>query len=83
MVCKPGENLAGHWADYGSKCFLVWGRKDRADKLSAAKMWASDKFGIVEWARDPFGSYGEAAYVKEHVKFLLGLLPRTEAPDGD
>ena len=38
-----------HWTDYGSKAFSG----NRAESFPLAKAWASERYGIKEWA--PFG----------------------------
>lgn len=45
------------WYDNGNKTFNVWGRADKEEKRLSAIEWASDKFGITEWEKSPFGSY--------------------------
>ena len=72
MVTKRGKNLSDWWGDYGSKSFIINGRQDAQRALAEAQKWASDKFGVKEWARDPFGSYGEKAYIEKRLKELLG-----------
>ena len=67
-VCKRGLNLGQAWYDNGRRSFSAFGNRKQA--LAEAQEWAGKKFGILEWARDPFGSYGEAAYVKARVKEL-------------
>lgn len=53
----------GDWYRYGNKAFSAYGRADRAPKLAAAQAWAGERYGIQEWKRTPFGSYGDAAFV--------------------
>lgn len=45
---------SGHWGDYGSKSFCGTLRSDALDK---AKAWATEKYGIATWERDPFGGW--------------------------
>lgn len=40
-----------HWMDYGRKFF----GGPRAQSMPAAEAWASEKYGIAEWAPCPFG----------------------------
>jgi hypothetical protein len=65
-VHKRGLNLGQAWYDYGARTFS--GRKKEA--LSEAQAWATDRFGIKVWVRDPFGSYGEAEFIKKRIKEL-------------
>jgi hypothetical protein len=69
-VRKPGTSLSDAWYDNGCKSFGGSGRKGAAAGLEEAKKWASKEFGIKEWARDPYGSWGEAGYVKRRIKEL-------------
>ena len=68
-VCKLGINLGEAWYDYGSRTFSAWGNRKKA--LGEAQAWASEKFGVKVWARDPFGSYGEAEFIKKRIKEIL------------
>lgn len=60
------------WMDNGSKAFQLY-RYDgtHAERkiacLEEAKTWASERYGITEWARTPFGSWMDAAFVKERM----------------
>lgn len=57
-----------HWTDNGCKAFS--GRM-RSPALDEAKKWASERFGIAEWVRDPFGGWQDAK-VLARAKELLG-----------
>jgi len=67
-VFKIGTSLSETWYDYGAKTFLKWGDKKKA--FAEAQAYATEKFGIKEFARDPFGGYGDAEYVKARLKEL-------------
>ena len=41
----------------GSKCFVDHGRRDKEEKRLEAIAWATERYGIQEWERSPFGSY--------------------------
>lgn len=41
----------------------VMGRKDMASEFETAKQWAGESYCITEWARTPFGSWMDAAFV--------------------
>ena len=73
-VIKRGVNMGRAWYDDGCRTFRGFGMPGegtrRARALLEAQAWASEKFGIKEWARDPFGSYGEAEFVKRRIKEL-------------
>jgi hypothetical protein len=70
-VVRQGESLSEAWYDQGAKTFLKWGDKKKA--LADAQAWASEKFGIKEWTRDPFGSWGDAEYVKKRTVEILAM----------
>ncbi len=46
-----------HWRNYGLKTFNVFRREYKQSQLEAALAWASERYGIPEWERTPFGSY--------------------------
>ena len=56
-VCRPGDKLSDVWYDHGSKTFTVSGRADKPIVLREAMRWASKRYNIHDWARDPFGNY--------------------------
>jgi hypothetical protein len=68
-VFRPGypTDPKAHWMDYGNKYFHGG---FRGEALVQAQAWAGKRYGIKEWARDPFGGYGDAAFVKARVKTL-------------
>jgi len=49
-----------HWADYGSKTFIVWGRDTKEETIEEAKLWANEKFGPRVWVRNPYGDWLDA-----------------------
>lgn len=77
MITKRGLKLGDHWTDYDSKCILVF-EKDRKETFAEAAAWASEKFGIKEWTRDPFGSYGPAEFVQRRLKEILSVPEGTD-----
>jgi hypothetical protein len=62
------------WYEYGDKAFNVWGGRARAEVLAEAQAWAGAKYGIKEWARTPFGSYMDAAFVTRRMAELKALI---------
>jgi len=72
-VNKHGEKLSEAWYEHGSKCFSYYGKDSKPKALADAISWASERFGIKEWARDPFGSWGEAAFVRKRTAEILAL----------
>lgn len=64
----------GHWRDYGRKTFSAYRREDKAPALERAQAWCAERYGITEWARSPFGGYGDAEFVKARLKELKGRL---------
>lgn len=71
-VVKRGENLGCHHLDMGSKTFAYRGRDGVKKAFLDAQLWASEKFGVKEWVRDPFGSYGDKEYIERRLIELLG-----------
>jgi hypothetical protein len=50
--------------DHGCKRFTC-GTRDKEAGLAEAKAWATEKYGITEWIRDPFGAWqDESVYRK-------------------
>lgn len=41
------------WYDYGCKAFVG----KRAESMPQALAWATDQYGVSEWAPSPFGGY--------------------------
>ena len=71
-VVKEGMNLGRHWTDNNTKTFPYRSRESEKRALADAQKWARTKFGIEEWARDPFGCYGPKQYVEHRLTELLG-----------
>ena len=77
---KRGEDLNdGHGAGYehDARWFVhTGGGTGPLGKaaLAKAQAWASERFGIDSWAKDPFGGYGPADYIAEHLAFLQPLV---------
>lgn len=75
-VYKQGENLATHWMDSGARVFTIHGQpgtrltERRWAAHSEAVRWASERFGISDWMKDPYGGWGEAAFVKARIRDL-------------
>lgn len=76
VVARPGFKAYAEapWYDYGCKTFLVSGSgshtENKARKLEEAKQWASEKYGIKEWAKTPFGTWMDANFVKTRLAEL-------------
>lgn len=64
---------SAHWSDNGKKTFTVHRREEKAEQLAAALAWASECYGIVEWAKTPFGAYAPKPFVKARLKQLREL----------
>lgn len=76
-VCRPGfkTDAEAHWRDYGNKTFTLYRHQGthaqrRAASLADAQAWAAERYGITEWAKDPYGSFGEAGFVKARIAEL-------------
>lgn len=79
-------NPDGHWRDYGLKTFNLLGHRGtlkerRAAALAEAQAWASAKYGVQEWKRDPWGGWGEAAKVDARVAQIKAAIKAQ--PDDD
>ena len=68
-VFRPGFQTApgGFWGNYGNKHFLGG---FRGEALLEAQEWAGKRYGVTEWARDPYGSYGDARFIKARIAAL-------------
>lgn len=69
----------GHWRDNGRKTFNVYEREAKKPRLEEALAWASERFGVTEWKRDPFGAYMPAEFVDARLHQLKDWM--TENPD--
>lgn len=53
----------GPWYNYGAKTFIVGSHRNETHAQSkerqrqAAIAWATERYGITEWERDPFGDF--------------------------
>lgn len=76
-VHRPGFKTEpdGFWGNYGNKYFHGG---FRGDALVAAQKWAGERYKIEEWARDPFGSYGDAAFVKARIAALKAEIKKRQ-----
>jgi hypothetical protein len=72
QIHKRGVSFSSAWYDYGAKTFSYGGIGSNREALAAAKNWAEQKFGFVEWKRDPFGSYGREEVRRETVEGVTG-----------
>ena len=50
-------NKNAAWYEDGSKTFAYYNRDGKEDARLAALAWASERYGIKEWERDPWGGY--------------------------
>lgn len=78
QVVRPGfkTDPDGHWMNYGHKTFLLVNagethKEKKEIALEEAKAWASERYGITEWAKTPFGDWMDADFVKARLKELL------------
>jgi hypothetical protein len=65
---KGGTDPKGPWYNYGNKSFSSYGDKGKA--LAEAKEWATEKYGTLDWVRDPFGAWQDARVVARAVEKL-------------
>lgn len=80
VVHCPGfkTDPGAHWQDNGNKTFLG---RFRGEALADAQAWASERYGIKAWARDPYGGYGDAEFVAARVKELKAAVASVERPE--
>lgn len=71
---KKWTNL--HWMDYGSKRFAISAAKGathkerKASALLEAQAFLSRNCGIQQYAKDPYGGYGDAEFVSLRIADL-------------
>lgn len=59
-----------HWLDHGDKTFPSCSKGERPERFKAAMAWASNRYGIKEWARTPFGGWMDAEFVQRRIAEL-------------
>lgn len=77
QVRKRGEETDSKaaWYNHGNKTFCVYGRAEKQPQLLAAIQWASEKYGILQWAKTPFGSYMSDSFVEVRLNELSSTPP--------
>lgn len=74
------------WYAMGRKEFSILGRGTHAEvkahQLEETKNWASEKYGIKEWERTPFGTFMDAEFVKTRMAELKKQLADA-SPDAE
>jgi hypothetical protein len=88
QVCWAGHvtDPKAHWADYGKKTFNVFGKDEKETARLEAIAWATEKYGIKEWAKTPFGSYMDAGFVAKRLGELKAAIKEkasAELPSND
>jgi hypothetical protein len=70
QVVRPGykNDPDGWWGDYGHKTFNVFSRAEKEPQRLAAIAWASERYGIKQWERSPFGSYHPKGTIERALK---------------
>jgi hypothetical protein len=63
VVYRRGYELSEDSNFPRSKAFSYHGREGGEAALAAAQEWAEIRYHIVLWAKDPYGSYGDASFV--------------------
>lgn len=59
-----------HWRDQGNATFGVYRRDQKATQEVAAKAWASERYGVTEWAKTPYGTWMDKTFVEKRVAEL-------------
>ena len=67
-----------YWRDYGRKTFATYSYGDKAGAMGAAMTWASERWGIPKWIRDPFGGWHPVA-VADRANAAIKAAQKTEA----
>lgn len=72
MVSKGDErtDLEAGWSHGWRKTFIVSGRHQKPGRLEQAKTWASERYGITEWAKTPYGDWMDAGFVAQRTAEL-------------
>ncbi len=72
-VVRNGERLSSLWYDHGAKTFSYTGSL-RSDQALVAReeaiRWATERWQIACWGRDPFGGVGPYGYIVERLQQL-------------
>ncbi len=72
-IHKRDQKLSDAWYDYGAKSFSFSGQQGKKEAFAKAQAWASSHFDIKEWARNPFGDWGEAGFIQKRTVEILAL----------
>ena len=64
----------GPWTGHGNKCFVVNSLAVKKKRLAEAQAWAGKRYGIIKWARTPFGTWMHAGFVETRMAVLSYLL---------
>jgi hypothetical protein len=72
-VHKRDKKLSDAWYDYGAKSFCFSGGEGKKEAFAEAQAWASNHFNIQAWARNAFGEWGEAEFVRMRTAEILAL----------
>ena len=74
MVSRRGMILDDFWMNEGAKDFDgplgTGGWERRRGALAEAMAWTSEKFGVKEWAKDPFGGWQDIKVIRRVEAFL-------------
>lgn len=70
-VTKSGERLSNTWGQEESIGFGVNGRMEKQVKLGMAFEFAKEKFGVIEWARGPFGGYYDKTFCENRLAEII------------
>jgi len=54
-------------------------KEAKDDTLARAQAWAGERFDITQWGRDPFGSFGDAAFIESRMISIDKALIKHEA----
>lgn len=80
LSCAKVYRRGFNTATYGEKTYYGWeaprpeGVSPRTHCIALAQEWASERYGIREWKRSPFGGYGDAYVVKQRTAHFKALI---------
>lgn len=74
-------DASAHFQDHGNKSFIIMNREDVQSALSDAQKWAGKRYGIEEWAKNPFGDWMDAEFIKKRTAELLELSKKEHQND--
>jgi hypothetical protein len=76
-IRDPRKSLSDRWHDYNCKYFTTNGVKSRPAILAKALAWVTERYGIIQFAKTPFGSWMEKSFVEKRNAEILAEFEKT------